>query len=324
VNTFLGIDGGGTKTRFLLIDAAGKVLASHLEGPAYYLEIGLDALQAMVVRGIRETLRKGFIASETLTFAFVGIPAYGEDRRVDPALDALPSAALPAGKYRCGNDMVCGWAGALACADGINVVAGTGSIAYGEFEGRSARAGGWGELVGDEGSAYWLAREGLGLFSRMSDGRLPRGPLYEAVRSHFGLADDIDLCAEINGTDTGQQRSQFAQLAKLVSKAAAGGDTAALSLFARVTQELAALAIAVRARLGAPHDASLPVSYSGGMFEMGDVILAGFRSELSRTPSLYRLVEPKLPPHVGAALYAAKLAGAPLNDRSIETLRVAT
>jgi N-acetylglucosamine kinase-like BadF-type ATPase len=323
VNTFLGIDGGGTKTRFLLIDADGKVLASHLEGPAYYLEIGLDALQAMVARGIRETLRKGSISSEALTFAFAGIPAYGEDRKVDPALDALPSAVLPAGKYRVGNDMVCGWAGALACADGINVVAGTGSIAYGEFEGRSARTGGWGEVFGDEGSAYWLAREGLGLFSRMSDGRLPRGPLYEAVRAHFGLADDIDLCAKINGTDIGQQRSQFAQLAKLVSKAAESGDAAARSLFARATQDLAALAIAVRTQLSAPDEASLAVSYSGGMFEMGE-ILAGFRSELSRTPGLYRLVEPRLPPHVGAALYAAKLAGAALSHASLDALRVVT
>ena len=74
--------------------------------------------------------------------------------------------------------MVCGWAGALAGEDGINIVAGTGSIAYGEYRGRSARAGGWGELFSDEGSAYWLAREGLRLFSRMSDGRAPRGALY--------------------------------------------------------------------------------------------------------------------------------------------------
>ncbi len=63
------------------------------------------------------------------------------------------------GDICCGNDMVCGWAGSLACADGINVVAGTGSICYGEYQGRSARCGGWGELFSDEGSAYWIARQ---------------------------------------------------------------------------------------------------------------------------------------------------------------------
>ena len=83
----------------------------------------------------------------------------------------LPRRRSCPGRYRCGNDAVCGWAGALAGEDGINIVAGTGSIGYGEFEGRAARAGGWGELFSDEGSAHWIAREALSLFSRMSDGR---------------------------------------------------------------------------------------------------------------------------------------------------------
>ena len=74
--------------------------------------------------------------------------------------------------------MVCGWAGALACQDGINIVASTGSIAYGEYRNRRGRAGGWGEMFGDEGSEYWVARQGLIAFARMSDLRSPKGPLY--------------------------------------------------------------------------------------------------------------------------------------------------
>ena len=126
--------------------------------------------------------------------------------------------------------MVCAWAGALAGDDGINIVAGTGSIAYGEYRGRSARAGGWGELFSDEGSAYWLAREGLRLFSRMSDGRAPRGALYEHVRHHFGLQDDLDLCGALYGKSAAQ-RSQFAQLSRLVAEAAGAGDEQAAALF---------------------------------------------------------------------------------------------
>ena len=189
MKTFLGVDGGGTKTRFLLIDETGKVLASHLEGPAYYLEIGLDGLREMLTRGIGHTLRQGHVREEALSHAFLGLPAYGEDSSLLPDLDDAPAHALPHGRYRCGNDMVCGWAGALAGADGINIVSGTGSIAYGEFAGRNARAGGWGELFSDEGSSYWLAREGLQLFSRMSDGRSPRGALYGHVRRHFSLRE---------------------------------------------------------------------------------------------------------------------------------------
>ncbi len=98
-------------------------------------------------------------------------------------LDAMPEPLLGHRRYRCGNDMVCAWAGSLGGEDGINIVAGTGSIGYGERRGRSARAGGWGEVFGDEGSAYWIAVQGLNVFTRMSDGRLPKGSLYAVFRA---------------------------------------------------------------------------------------------------------------------------------------------
>lgn len=322
MKTFLGIDGGGSKTRFLLIDERGKVLGSHLEGPAYHLEIGIDALRAMLTRGIRETLRQGSVSEHDLTYAFAGLPAYGEDARILAALDAAPAQALPHGRYRCGNDMVCGWAGALAGADGINIVAGTGSIAYGEFEGRSARAGGWGELFSDEGSAYWFAREGLRLFSRMSDGRAARGPLYQSVRKHFGLQDDLELCAAIYGTEL-SQRSQFAQLSKLVADAAASGDREALALFGSAVQELAQMIDAVRTHLGVPGDVLLPVSYSGGLFQPGGLILTQLATELGRAPRAYHFREAQLPPHAGAAIYAAKLSGSPVGAAEISALATA-
>lgn len=319
MKTFLGVDGGGTKTRFLLIDETGRVLASHLEGPAYYLEIGLEELRRMLARGIEQTLRQGGVREEELGYAFLGLPAYGEDSKLLPALDAAPSQALPHGRYHCDNDMVCGWAGALAGADGINIVSGTGSIAYGEFAGRKARAGGWGELIGDEGSSYWLAREGLRLFSRMSDGRSPRGPLYEHVRRHFALAGDLDLCAAIYGQDIAQ-RSHFAQLARLVIASAGEGDGEALGLLESAARELADLIDAVRAQLKIPAGASITVSSSGGMFQPGNGLREALGPALQRRSAHYRFVEALLPPDVGAAIQAARLGGAPLSAESLKAL----
>ena len=99
MRTYLGVDGGGSKTAFLLIDESGKVLAAHTEGPAYYLEIGLEVLRGMLGRGIRATLELGGIASSSLDFAFFGLPAYGEDSRLLPVLDAIASPVLPAEHY---------------------------------------------------------------------------------------------------------------------------------------------------------------------------------------------------------------------------------
>jgi N-acetylglucosamine kinase-like BadF-type ATPase len=295
------------------------MLASHLEGPAYYLEIGLDGLRQMLTRGIEQTLREGHVGEQSLSQAFLALPAYGEDSSLLPELDDAAAQALPHRRYSCGNDMVCGWAGALAGGDGINIVSGTGSIAYGEFAGHNARAGGWGELFSDEGSSYWLAREGLRLFARMSDGRSPRGSLYEHVRRHFSLRSDLDLCAAIYGK-VAAQRSQFAQLSQLVITAAKDGDGAALALIDSGAHELADIVDAVRHQLPIPAEATILVSASGGMFQAENGLREPFEAELRRRCARYRFVAALFPPDVGAAIQAARLNGTPLGAASLEAL----
>jgi len=319
VKTFLGIDGGGTKTDFLLIDENGQLRASYKGGSAYYLETGLDALQAMLTAGIEATLKQGGVAASELGFAFIGLPAHGEDSGLLPRLDSIAVDILPASKFRCGNDMVCGWAGALGGSDGINIVAGTGSIAYGEFLSRQARAGGWGELFSDEGSAHWIAREALTLFSRMSDGREPRGALYHLMRDRFQLTSDLDLCAVVYGPPP-LSRSRLAALAPLVAEAAREGDTGARRVFEQAADQLAAIIHAVHDQLHVPPDTTIPVSYSGGVFKLTDLVTSLLEAALRQGERRYRFVAPRLPPVAGAALYAAKRAGFPLSASSIERL----
>jgi N-acetylglucosamine kinase-like BadF-type ATPase len=319
VRIYLGVDGGGSKTAFLLVDESGRVLASHTEGPAYYLEIGWQAMRAMLARGIEATLSRAALSPSSLDFAFLGLPAYGEDSRLLGALDAVASPPLQPGRYRCGNDAVCGWAGALACQDGINIVAGTGSIAYGEFSGRVARAGGWGELYSDEGSAHWIAREGLNLFSRMSDGRTRRGALYDLVRRHFELQSDLDLCAVIYDRKQ-YQRSNIAALSTVIAQAATAQDVQVLALYSRAADELAQIIHAVYRQLEIPEHATVTISYSGGMFQQRDLLLKHLESRLAMDRGRYRVVAPRLSPAAGAVLYAAKLSGAPLGAQAISTM----
>jgi N-acetylglucosamine kinase-like BadF-type ATPase len=308
VSIFLGVDGGGSKTDFLLIDDTGTLLAQHQEGPAYYPEIGLDALQALMRRGVGTVLGSCGLTPASVDKAFIGIPAYGEDSHLAARLDAIAAPVLDAGQVVCGNDVVCGWAGALAGDDGISIVSGTGSIAYGEHAGRKARAGGWGELFSDEGSAYWIAREGLNLFSRMSDGRATRGPLYGILRAHFGLENDLDLCAALYGSEQ-SWRSNLAQLARPVADAAVAGDDAARAIFAEAAQQLARIVDAVRLRLGIAADVPVPVSYAGGMLQAASPLLEPFLATLAAGSRAYRVLAPRLPPNAGAALYAAQCHG---------------
>jgi N-acetylglucosamine kinase-like BadF-type ATPase len=315
---YLGVDGGGTKTAFALVGRGGEALAQHEEAGLYYPQIGLDSATKLLHEGIARVLALAGVEAQQVEFAFVGLPAYGEDSALTPELDMLPLHALPQGRFRCGNDVECGWAGSLSGEDGISVVAGTGSIAYGQFGGRSARAGGWGELFGDEGSAYWIAREGLALFSRMSDGRLARGPLYDIVRRALRLAHDLDLCAWVYGR--GQGRSDLAQLAPLVGQAANAGDEQALLLLDEAASHLVSIVKATHDQLGFADGKPLRVSYSGGVLHKEPRALQAFQSKLQARLPEATLCRPAMPPVLGAVLLAARHAGRPLDGAALRKL----
>jgi N-acetylglucosamine kinase-like BadF-type ATPase len=316
---FLGVDGGGTKTAYAVIDTAGRVRARHVGPSVSHLSEGFTRAAELLVDGIGRSLSTAALQPADLTFAFVGLPSYGEDSASTARMNALPLALLDVSRYRCGNDMVCSWAGSLACADGISVIAGTGSMAYGEYAGRSARAGGWGELIGDEGSAYWIAREGMNLFTRMSDGRAPRGRLHEMVRQQFGLSSDLDLCAHIYA-EGASVRSAFAQFAVLMHEAAQAGDEQAGMIFHRAADELVQCVLAARRSLAAPDSVVLPVSHSGGVFRGAELLLNAFRAALGRQQPAFEYRAPQYPPEIGAALYAARLAGMPLTQSALHIL----
>ncbi|MEU3645702.1 BadF/BadG/BcrA/BcrD ATPase family protein [Lentzea sp. NPDC034063] len=311
---FLGVDGGGTKTAFCLVDLDGRVVAEARTASVYYLGDGVQIVEPLLRQGIAEVCRIAGISSDGITYAFFGLPAYGEISADVPVLDAVPSAILVNGNYRCGNDMICGWAGSLGAVDGINVVAGTGSIAYGENEGRQWRGGGWSELFGDEGSGYWVAINGLNAFSRMVDGRLPAGPLVGELREALDLAVDFDAIDVVVNQWQGD-RGKIASLSKVVVRAADAGDAAATEILRQAGRELALLVNVGRDALGFAAAQQVPVSYSGGVFGSA-LVLASFRESLTHD---FDLREPLLEPHIGAALHAARLHGHPLRAEQIHS-----
>ncbi len=306
---FLGVDGGGTKTAFTLIDENAKIISTFEHTTSYYVQIGLDGLQKLCAEGVYAVLEQAQLNSSDITHAFFGLPAYGEDSRVTAQLDAFPGFVLGHQRYTCGNDMISGWAGSLACTDGINITAGTGSIGYGEHKSRTARAGGWGELFSDEGSAYWIAVQGLNAFSRMSDGRLPKGPLHDIFVKAFILKSDLDLSG-ILMADHATDRDKVAALSKLVSDAAHKGDQAAGRIFDQAAAELVHIIDAIAQALEFMHSEIIKISYSGGVFNAGNLILLPFKNQLSGSKYTYEIISPLHTPQVGAALYAIKCAAA--------------
>jgi N-acetylglucosamine kinase-like BadF-type ATPase len=312
---YLGVDGGGTRTTFCLITDEGELVAQAEAPSTSYLRTG-EGID-LVERVLREGVAAVASDPQEIAHAFIALPSYGEVSGDVAVLDAAPAGVHGHDRYACDNDMVAGWAGSLAGADGINVVCGTGSIAYGEHDGRRTRAGGWGELFGDEASAYWIAIRLLRAFSRMSDGRAEPGPLHGLLAERLELDADLDLVDVVLGRWQGD-RARIAALAPLAVEAAEGGDKTAADILVDAGRELAALVDAVRRRAGFPDGATVPVSYSGGVLGAGRWILEPFEAAL---PHGCELREPLLPPHVGAALYAAKLDGRPLGPGAVRRLR---
>ncbi|GAY18164.1 N-acetylglucosamine kinase [Mycobacterium sp. shizuoka-1] len=315
---YLGVDGGGSKTAFALIDDTGHVLARATAPTSYYFNDGFEVVEKSLAQGITDICTQTGIVTADIDAAFFGLPGYGEASGDIAQLDAVGAGILGHHRYSCDNDMVCGWAGSLAGEDGINVISGTGSMTYGERHGVGHRVGGWGELFGDEGSAYWIAVQGLNAFSRMSDGRQPPGTLHALMKDRLQLAGDLDVVSLVIDTWKGN-RSKIAALATTVCQAAEAGDDASARILSAAVGELVTLIETTRTLIGFTDDDSVPVSYSGGMFS-NDGFLSQFVAALDAAPADYALQQPRLDPAVGGALYAAKHSGHPLSPQAVQRL----
>ncbi len=315
---YLGVDGGGSKTALALIDDAGHVIARATAPTSYYFNDGFEIVEKTLTQGVTDICSQAGITPDDIDAAFFGLPGYGEASGDIEALNTVPRGVLGHDRYSCDNDMVCGWAGSLAGEDGINVISGTGSMTYGERQGVGHRVGGWGELFGDEGSAYWIGAQGLNAFSRMSDGRLARGPLHQRLRERLEVGGDLDVVSLVIDTWKGN-RSKIAALATTVTEAADAGDDVCKRILSAAVDELVLLIETTRTLIEFTDDETVPVSYSGGMFNH-DGYLQLFVAAMGSAAANYDLRQPRLDPAVGAALYAAKHSGHPLSPDAVHHL----
>jgi N-acetylglucosamine kinase-like BadF-type ATPase len=306
---YLGVDGGGTKTSFLLLNEDGRAAGSATLGTLDWFQIGPDGIRNTLAEGIGQVCVQAGIDPSQLAYAVLGIPCLG-DELIDevPIVEEFVRDVLGSTPFRAVNDAEVGWAGSLACRPGIHLVAGTGAIGYGvDQDGRAARASGWGHMIGDEGSAYWLGRQLIAAFTREADGREERSMLYEVVREHCRIADDFELLRVVQ-QEWSWSREQIAGLAKLVYQAAQGGESKAIKLYEQAAYELSLIVHAIYRKLWSGETAGtrtpISVSYSGGVFRAGSFILEPLKRYLPE--DTYTLVTPQIEPVAGAALYAYK------------------
>lgn len=294
---WLGIDGGGTKTAFSIYDEHMAPLDRFELPTCHYAQAGFDGMQDILTCGITRAEGAGLL-DEHYGIG-IGMCGYGEGDEATTRIDRIVADVAGSHPYELVNDVESAWAAGLNRADGIVIIAGTGSIAYGVHDARTMRCGGWDYELGDEGSGGWLGKELLRAFTRQCDGRDPAGPLRDLVCRELNLSNEFDIIA------FAQQhlgdRSRISALAPLVAQAADAGDTSALCIFEHAAHEEAEMVAAiVRGIFPDEHDAgAIPVTYVGGTFKAGAYILDPLATALPRT---CRLVPPCFEPDRGACL----------------------
>lgn len=315
---YLGIDGGGTKTAFEIIDERGNILSSVKTSTCSYLQIGKENFGKVIREGAEAICKRLGVSLPDISYTCIGIPSFGEIISDDPDLIHITKKILGS-NVKCVNDVVVAWAGSLGCEPGINLLAGTGSMGYGvDQKGNYARSGGWGHYGGDEGSAHWLGKKLIELFTKQADGRLQKGATYDIVRDQFGLTYDFEFIS-ILYDQLKCKRDEVAKLQLLLNKAADQGDCCAIDLYRQAAYELSLIVVAIINALDFEKDRPITVSYSGGVFKAGNFVFSPLIDDL-RDYNI-ELREPLLTPATGAALYAFLNAGGKKSEEIVENLR---
>jgi N-acetylglucosamine kinase-like BadF-type ATPase len=271
----LGIDVGGTKTVCLLGDDDGRIVASARAGGANLQAVGELELEKVLHGLMEQTIRSGHLPSLP---SAICLGMAGVDRAEDTDLVRAVMSRIGYGaRILVVNDALIALQAAVGDAPGIVIVAGTGSIAYGRHrDGRAARAGGWGPVLDDEGSGYWIGRRALRAVMREADGRGEPTSLTERVLRYYGIKRAEELVRVVCQREL--KASKIASLARLVQLAFDDGDRAAADILNRSAERLMAAAAAVTEQLEMADEQFMFV-LAGGTFQA----VPWLRKQLSRT-----------------------------------------
>jgi N-acetylglucosamine kinase-like BadF-type ATPase len=299
---FLGVDGGQSTTTAVIGDESGRLLGTGHGGPCNHAAAGEG--RARLERAVAESVaaacaQAGLDPGGQFESACFGMSGGPDDKR------AILATLLRTDRLLVTTDAEIALAGATANGQGIIVIAGTGSIAIGRNgEDARARAGGWGHIFGDEGSAFDIVRLALRAALRMEEGWGPHTVLRHVLLEATASGDVNQVLHHFYAPDW--PRDRIAGLAPLIDDAAGGGDRIALDILNASAQQLAALAASVRVQLWKEHEA-VDVVYSGGVFRSGR-LLERFRLLVELEPGT-RCGRPRHSAAEGALLAAYREAG---------------
>ena len=294
---FIGIDGGGTKTVGLLADQTGHIIAKAESGASNYHAIGEEQTKQVLSDVVSRLIADANAALESCVccLGLAGV-ASSVDRKVIGRL--CDEIGLPENRILT-HDAQIALVGGAEELSGVIIIAGTGSIVYGmDAAGRESQAGGWGHLLGDEGSGYDIARRAFQAVARAADGRGESTRLSTLMLNVLAFSEPRNLIPWIHSVS----KDKVAQLAGAVFDAANANDPVAQGILDTAADELMFAARVVIDKLGFGRPFNLVLS--GGIFSHQPTFVASLRNRLKNITPHARVCLPKRQPAYGAILLA--------------------
>jgi N-acetylglucosamine kinase-like BadF-type ATPase len=300
----LGFDGGGTKTDCVLLDAKGAVIGEGRGGPANPLRSGYEGAFSSLREAAAEALAAGKIRSAGITGVCAGMAGAGRLGVARRIMEFL-TEEFPAARTHVVPDYEIALESAAGSRPGVVLIAGTGSVAFGRnAAGETARAGGYGPWIGDEGSAFEIGRRAVSAVMRTRDMDAPVTMLTKMIPAALDCPDWDDLMLRIkkNPDDV------FPKLFPVVAAAANSEDSAAKEILFTSAIGLSSLAMIVIRRLGMKGE-EFPLVKCGGVFGRSSMLDSLLDSVLASGALRAKISHLEISPAVGAARMAARLSG---------------
>ena len=315
---FIGVDGGGTKTKAVLIDELGNMVGSAIGGSTNIQAVGGESLQKEMFSILNRLIGNAKKDAGDIRYIVMGLAGAGRvsDRK---HIGAFFETSEYGGKVVVESDAVIALAGAFANQPGIILIAGTGSICFGKgADGEIVRAGGWGYLLGDEGSGYAMGRDGIVAALKDLDGRGMTTSLRGILEKRYDLDSIDEIIPLIYSGEI--DRKSIAEFAIDVFDQANKGDEKAKAIVASTGLELGLLVKAVSERLSLS-GAMVRVASIGSLFLQRSMLLPGILQGMGSGENALEIIDPMFSPQVGAALLAMVSAGIEIDDQLLERLR---
>ncbi len=305
VKHFLGIDGGGTSTRAVLVDESGHVLGRGESGPSNYHNVGMVTAIAHIEEAVQNARPVGLVRVPDAVFlGCAGIKSAVDIARL---ISAAETAGIgPAGEITAANDLHNALTGGLAGAPGIALISGTGANCLGrDSEGATFMCGGWGWLLDDVGGGCGIALAAMRYAVRAADGRSPKTRLLAAVLAFLGLSEPNEILGRLYVDKW--TADELAAFAPVVMRLASEGDTIARRILEEGSTALADLVAATAKGLRFSEGPSVVIL--GGCALSGEpyqpMVEAAILSALPKAQITHALYSPAY----GAALNALRAGG---------------